>query len=152
MRHALTLCAILVAATALVATGAGAASWASGSGSLATSGSKVTTDTVGKAKIYTIRQAVKWTGPINGTAREVLWEVVTPSGAPFSGVDVCACVAANGGKGTVTIRFQGTDNGKIYSGTFTAGSGTGALAGFQGHGTFKGSDKTGQGTYTGVFT
>ena len=50
MRHALTLCAILVAATALVATGAGAASSASGSGSFATSGSKVTTDTVGKAK------------------------------------------------------------------------------------------------------
>ena len=130
-----------------------AAPRAPGSGTFAVTSSKLTTVNVGPVKLYEIRQVVKWTGPISGTAQEFLWETVTPSGTAWAGVDVCACVAKNGGKGTVTIRLsQGTDNGKTYHGAYTVTAGTGALSGFSGHGTLSGSDAKQRGTYTGAFT
>ena len=151
MRKTLTLGTFLLVTAAAVAVQAGAASHGSGSGTFAVTSSKSLTQKIGPVTLYDLRQNVAWTGPVHGTARELLWEVVSPSGASFSGVDVCACLAANGDKGTVTITLRGTDDGKSYSGTMTVGDGTGGLSGFHGHATFRGSDKTGRGTYKGVF-
>ena len=151
MRSALMVGALVLATGVVVAAQASARSGASGGGTFAVTSSKSTTRKVGPVTLYDLRQNVRWTGPISGSAPELLWEVVSPSGASFSGVDVCACVGAGGAKGTVTITFHGTDDGKVYSGTLTVSGGTGGLTGFQGHGTFRGSDKTGRGTYKGVF-
>ncbi len=139
--------ALLAFAVLLLAAPASASPRGGGS-FVETSSKTIASSKVGKVQILVLHNVVKWTGSIGGTAQEYLWVTIAPTGlARFAGVDVCSCTNTSGAKGTITMPIEGLDNGKTYTGTYTLGQGTGALASWHGSGTFKGSDKTHRGTY-----
>ena len=153
VRRLLATVACSVAATVIVSPVV-AASATAGSGTFATTSSTlVSTQSIGKATLYTFAQDVTWTGPINGNAKETLYVLVFPS-APslFWGTDVCACTSPSGAPGTLTLGFAGTDNGTTFHGRLRIIEAHGGLAGFRGHATLQGVDASlSYGTYTGSF-
>ena len=89
-------------------------------------------------------------GTIVGTGTITVTAFIPPSGAETYVATWSSTATVNGRSGTLSMFFQGTDNGQ-YAGHFVA-LGSGGLAGLRGYGAYSGMDQTGTGTYTVQFT
>ncbi len=103
---------------------------------------------IGQDLIATESGTLQFTGgTLQGTGTVTVTAFIQPN-EPETYVANWSSTSAtvNGRTGTVTMYFDGTDNGH-YGGNFVA-IGSGGLTGFSGEGSYSGTDSTGLGTYT----